>query len=66
MQQKILEKLGVTLNRDKTRIVHIAHGFEFLGFKIQRGKAKLKLPLDRDQIQAEPAEISMPFPHRRR
>jgi RNA-directed DNA polymerase len=44
---KILEKLGVTLNRDKTRIVHIAHGFEFLGFKIQRGKAKFKLPLDR-------------------
>src|SRR3984893_10910109 len=44
---KILEKLGVTLNRDKTRIVHIAHGFEFLGFKIQRGKAKFKLSLDR-------------------
>ncbi|MGY4282778.1 retron-type reverse transcriptase [Bradyrhizobium sp. LM2.7] len=36
---RILETLGVTLNREKTRIVHIAHGFEFLGFKIQRGKA---------------------------
>ena len=35
---KILAKLGVTLNRAKTRIVHIAQGFEFLGFKIQRGK----------------------------
>ncbi|WP_425364276.1 reverse transcriptase domain-containing protein [Bradyrhizobium barranii] len=35
---RILETLGVTLNREKTRIVHIAHGFEFLGFKIQRGK----------------------------
>ena len=40
-------KLGVTLNRDKTRIVHVAHGFEFLGFKIQRGKAKFKLTPER-------------------
>jgi RNA-directed DNA polymerase len=31
---KILEKLGVRLNREKTRIVHITHGFEFLGYKI--------------------------------
>ena len=28
---KILDRLGVTLNREKTRIVHITHGFEFLG-----------------------------------
>jgi len=44
---KILEQLGVTLNQDKTRIVHIAHGFEFLGFKIQRGKGRFKLARDR-------------------
>ena len=44
---RILETLGVTLNREKTRIVHIAHGFEFLGFKIQRGKARYKLTRDR-------------------
>src|SRR5476651_2395543 len=44
---KILEKLGVTLNREKTRIVHIAQGFEFLGFKIGRGKGRLKLSRDR-------------------
>ncbi|HZD43506.1 MAG TPA: group II intron reverse transcriptase/maturase [Methanomicrobiales archaeon] len=44
---KILEQLGVTLNREKTRIVHIAHGFEFLGFKIQRGKGRFKLTCDR-------------------
>jgi RNA-directed DNA polymerase len=37
---KILAKLDVTLNREKTRIVHIAQGFEFLGFKISNvGKA---------------------------
>jgi group II intron reverse transcriptase/maturase len=35
---KILQKLGVTLNVKKTRIVHIKHGFEFLGFKIVQGK----------------------------
>src|SRR6202142_4339902 len=44
---KILGKLGVTLNREKTRIVHIAQGFEFLGFKIGRGKGRLKLNRDR-------------------
>jgi RNA-directed DNA polymerase len=44
---KILGKLGVTLNREKTRIVNIAQGFEFLGFKIQRGKSRFKLSLDR-------------------
>jgi IclR family transcriptional regulator, mhp operon transcriptional activator len=38
--------LEPTLKREKTRIVHIAHGFEFLGFKIQRGKARLKLTGD--------------------
>ena len=45
--EKILEELGVTLNREKTRIVHIAQGFEFLGFKIQRGKGRFKLAHDR-------------------
>lgn len=41
---KILEKLGVVLHKDKTRIVHVRHGFEFLGYKIKRGKKPLKLP----------------------
>jgi RNA-directed DNA polymerase len=44
---KILDELGVTLNREKTRIVHISKGFEFLGFKIQQGRNKLKLSHDR-------------------
>jgi RNA-directed DNA polymerase len=35
---RILEKLGVRINPQKTRIVHVNHGFEFLGFKIKRGK----------------------------
>lgn len=48
---RILETLGVTLNREKTRIVHIAHGFEFLGFKIQGGKARYKLTRGRIKSQ---------------
>ena len=40
---KVLEKLGVCINPAKTRIVHVKHGFEFLGYKIKRGKG-LRLP----------------------
>jgi len=39
---KILEQLGVCIHPGKTRIVHVKHGFEFLGYKIKRGK-KLRL-----------------------
>ena len=41
---KVLEKLGVVLNGEKTRIVHVRHGFEFLGYKIKRGTRPLRLP----------------------
>jgi len=34
----ILKEPGVEPHPRKTRIVHVAHGFEFLGFKIKRGK----------------------------
>lgn len=34
------------LHPQKTRVVHVQHGFEFLGFKIKRGK-RLRLPADR-------------------
>lgn len=40
---RILSQLGVQLNVQKTRIVHVQHGFEFLGYKIKRGK-QLRLP----------------------
>lgn len=39
---KVLETLGVHIHPAKTRIVHVKHGFEFLGYKIKRGK-KLRL-----------------------
>jgi RNA-directed DNA polymerase len=44
---RILEKLGVILHSEKTRIVHVRQGFEFLGFKLKRGSQKLKLAPDR-------------------
>jgi RNA-directed DNA polymerase len=41
--QRILNELGVQMHPQKTRIVHVEHGFEFLGYKIKRGK-RLRLP----------------------
>jgi group II intron reverse transcriptase/maturase len=40
---KVLAALGVVLNREKTRVVHVRHGFEFLGYKIKRGSRPLQL-----------------------
>jgi RNA-directed DNA polymerase len=41
--QRILEQLSVALHPQKTRIVHVRQGFEFLGYKIKRGQRRLKL-----------------------
>lgn len=41
---KVLEKLGVQINPQKTRIVHVRSGFEFLGFLIKRGSRPMCLP----------------------
>jgi group II intron reverse transcriptase/maturase len=41
--KQVLGKLGVELHSEKTRIVHIREGFEFLGYKIKRGVRPLKL-----------------------
>jgi RNA-directed DNA polymerase len=34
----VLEELGLRIHPEKTRIVHITQGFEFLGYKIGKGK----------------------------
>jgi len=41
---KILTELGVQLHPQKTRVVHVRYGFEFLGYKIKRGRQRLTLP----------------------
>jgi group II intron reverse transcriptase/maturase len=40
---RVLVELGVVLHVKKTRIVHVRHGFEFLGYKIRRGSRPLRL-----------------------
>jgi RNA-directed DNA polymerase len=40
---RILSELGVQLHPQKTRVVHIQRGFEFLGYLVRRGK-QLQLP----------------------
>ena len=45
--KRILTKLGVQLHPQKTRIVNVQHGFEFLGYKIKRGKRPLSLPANK-------------------
>jgi RNA-directed DNA polymerase len=42
--RRILKQLGVEVHPQKTRIVHVRYGFEFLGYKIKRGEKKLDLP----------------------
>jgi RNA-directed DNA polymerase len=44
---RILKELGVQLHPQKTRIVHVRHGFEFLGYKIKRGQRRLRLSPDK-------------------
>ena len=48
---RILKQLGVELHPQKTRIVHVQHGFEFSGYKIKRAK-KLHLPEGKIRSQA--------------
>jgi len=45
--RRILGELGVVLHTEKSRIVHVRHGFEFLGFKIKRGSQPLRLSPDK-------------------
>ncbi|HEX8891903.1 MAG TPA: reverse transcriptase domain-containing protein [Terriglobales bacterium] len=50
--RRILKQLGVALHPQKTRIVHVRYGFEFLGYKIKRGYRKLHLPESKIRSQA--------------
>lgn len=50
---RILKQLGVELHPQKTRIVHVQQGFEFLGYKIKRGERKLHLPASKIRSGAD-------------
>jgi RNA-directed DNA polymerase len=49
--RRILKQLGVELHPQKTRIVHVQYGFEFLGYTIKRGK-RLHLPTHKIRSRA--------------
>jgi RNA-directed DNA polymerase len=51
--RRILKQLGVELHPQKTRIVHVQQGFEFLGYKIKRGKTPLHLPGSKIRSQVQ-------------
>jgi group II intron reverse transcriptase/maturase len=50
--KRVLSQLGVQLNVQKTRIVHVRYGFEFLGYKIKRGGG-LRLPASKIRSGAQ-------------
>lgn len=45
--KKVLGELGVQLHPQKTRIVHVKAGFEFLGYRIKQGNRPLRLSPDK-------------------
>src|SRR6201987_6317828 len=49
---RILQQLGVEGHPQKTRIVHVRYGFEFLGYKIKSGVRKLHLTENKIRRQA--------------
>lgn len=60
-----LAKLGLALNKNKTRITNIKWGFEFLGYKIKQGKglklakSKIKIIANKLNLYAFPSEASI-------
>ena len=46
----------VSLHPEKTRIVHVDHGFEFLGYKVKRGKG-LRLSASKRTSPANPYNL---------
>jgi len=54
---RVLKELGVNINPQKTRIVHVRHGFEFLGYKIKRGGRPMRLPTSKIRTRARPGAL---------
>jgi RNA-directed DNA polymerase len=55
--QRTLERLGVTLHAEKTRIVHVRHGFEFLGYKVKRGSRPMRLSAEQIRSGMRPGAM---------
>jgi RNA-directed DNA polymerase len=50
------EELGVELHPQKTRIVHVSQGFEFLGYKVKQGTGH-RLPAHKRRGRANPRNL---------
>jgi len=50
------EALGISLHPEKTRIVHVDHGFEFLGYKVKRGSG-FRLPAHKRTAATNPHHL---------
>jgi group II intron reverse transcriptase/maturase len=50
------EELGVELHTAKTRIVHVRQGFEFLGYKVKRGKG-YRLSANKRRVKGNPYDL---------
>jgi group II intron reverse transcriptase/maturase len=50
------EEVGVELHPQKTRIVHVSRGFEFLGYKVKQGTG-FRLPAHRRRGRANPRNL---------
>jgi group II intron reverse transcriptase/maturase len=55
--RRILGKLGVVLHTEKTRIVNVRYGIEFLGYKIKRGNRPLQLQPDKIRSSVSSASL---------
>ncbi len=55
--RQVLGKLGVVVNEEKTRIVHISQGFEFLGYKVKRGQKAMRLAAHKIKSKARQGDI---------
>jgi len=62
--RKIMSTLSVQLHPQKTRVVHVRHGFEFLGYLVRRGR-QLQLPTSKIVTGASRAACT-PIPERNR
>jgi hypothetical protein len=60
---RILEQLGVRLNPQKTRIIHVQQGFDFLGYRIVRTSGASKL--SRRMIQRWNSKGLIAYPTRK-
>lgn len=56
LAKQTLKRLGLEIHPNKTRITHIKWGFEFLGYKIKKGKG---LKLNRDKIKSKINKINL-------